>query len=336
LAGFWAEVPGGRVTRLVGATPRAIALSLDPLPDDAPAVVTCRPRVVHTPAVVVADVLDHLERAAVALYPSWLPGAGPIAGPGGAAAAAVRVVALQAGAATHHFGPFLAALAGRAAGTGRRNGHRFPDEVRAAGLARVIAASYGRASAALLVTPADDLDAAGEQVLIASCAWLARHGGFAAWLTGPAVGRADTVRTVTIRCAGGAAAAVAGDDGPAPLPARAGAPHPASRTEQALEAALAAHAWAGGREWNRTLQADPLANPVRVDLMWPAEHCAIEIDGPEHRGALRYEADRRRDTMLQLAGFTVLRFTNEQVADDLAAVLAQIEQLLTTRRNRKD
>jgi very-short-patch-repair endonuclease len=336
-------MPAGRVTRLAGAAPQAIARSLDPLPDDAPAVVTWHPRVSPVPAAVIAGLLDDLEQAAMALYPAWLPGAAPVAGRGGAAGAAVRAVALRTGAATHHFGPFLAALAARAAGTGRRAGRRFPDEVRAAGLARVLAAGYGRTAAALLIPPVDGLDRAGERALLAACEWLARHGGFAAWLTGPAVGRPDPARGVTIRLPAHLAAP---DSRPAPatpvriravtVPARAGAPHPASRAEQALEAALAAHAWARGRAWNQTFQPHPLDAPVRVDLMWTDERCAVEIDGPEHRGALRYEADRRRDAHLQLAGFTVLRFTNEQIADDLAAALAQMEQLLTTRRNRKD
>src|SRR5690606_11466725 len=115
-------------------------------------------------------------------------------------------------------------------------------------------------------------------------------------------------------------------------PPVAGRPTPGSAAGQALEAALARCPWAPGREWNQTFRADPLAEEIRVDLMWRAERVAVEIDGDEHRGALHYERDRRRDVRLQLAGYAVLRFTNRQVAQELAVVLRQLEQLLTTRR----
>ena len=43
----------------------------------------------------------------------------------------------------------------------------------------------------------------------------------------------------------------------------------------------------------------------------------VEIDGSDHRGILKYAADRRRDNGLMLDGFAVLRFTNEEIVDDL-------------------
>ena len=58
----------------------------------------------------------------------------------------------------------------------------------------------------------------------------------------------------------------------------------------------------------------------------------VEIDGPEHLEPLRYEADRRRDRLLQQDGFDVARFTNDQVARDVTAVVFEIEQLVTARR----
>lgn len=359
--GLWVELSAGRVVRLVGASPEAVALSLEPLPDGAPAVVTCRPRVETSPTRAVAAILDQLETAVIDLYPAWLPGAEAIEGPEGAGVAAVRALARDLASATPHFGLFLADLAERSLrggtpangmrGDRTRGNGRYAAEVRAAGLARVVAASFGRPHAALLVQVPGQLAPAAEESLLTACDWLAQHGGLAVGLTGAEVRTADRVRAVTVRLPAHVAS-LAGPDlpearRPAPepaapepaavgFPAPAGRPHPASRAEQALEVALAAQLWAHGRAWNETYRPDALAPEIRVDLIWAEERCAVEIDGPEHRGVLHYEADRRRDVLLQLAGFAVLRFTNGQVLSDIAAVLSQIEQLITTRRFGKD
>ncbi|MFB6397321.1 endonuclease domain-containing protein [Polymorphospora lycopeni] len=69
-----------------------------------------------------------------------------------------------------------------------------------------------------------------------------------------------------------------------------------------------------------------------MDLLWSAERCVVEIDGPEHRSAVRFAADRQRDVRLQLDGYAVLRFTNAQVLHDVRVVAAQIERFLLGRR----
>lgn len=340
MAGFWADMPPGRVAYLVGASPEAIALALEPLPVDAPAVLTCRTAADPSSSRVVAAVLDQLEQAALDLFPAWLPGADAITGPGGAGVPAVRALAARKASATPHFGPFLAGLAARAIGGGSA-ADRFPAEVRASGLGRVIADSYERASMALLMLAPDRLEPPAGLAILAAGEWLAHHGGVAVWLAGtglPTDGRVPRVQVrlpehvAQLREAEVAEAEQATDPAVVRVPALAGRPHPGSKSEQALEAALATVPWSSGRVWNQTLQTDPLANPVRIDLMWPAERFAVEIDGAEHRGAAHYEADRRRDNMLQLAGFAVVRFTNTQTLTDTSTVLAQIEQLLTMRR----
>jgi very-short-patch-repair endonuclease len=116
------------------------------------------------------------------------------------------------------------------------------------------------------------------------------------------------------------------------FPALAGRPHPASAAEQRLEDHLSRCEWAAGRVWNQRHPGHPLEPSIRVDLMWPELRCAVEIDGPDHRGSLKYADDRRRDNMLVLAGFAVLRFTNSEVADDPARVAATIATLLRARR----
>lgn len=341
MAGFWADVPPGRMAHLVGASPEAITLALEPLPADAPAVLTCQITGDPSSSRVVAAVLDQLERAALDLFPAWLPGAEVISGPGGAGVHAVRALATRKAAGTPHFGPFLADLAARAIGGGA-TANRFPDEVRLAGLGRVIADSFERSSTALLMLAPDRPAPEAGQALLAAGRWLAHRGGIAVWLAGTGLPTADRVRQIQVHLPEHVAdlaeveVAEAAEQvtGPAVLrvPAIVGRPHPGSEAEQVLEVALAAVPWATGRAWNQTFQTDPLANPVRIDLLWRAERLAVEIDGAEHRSPAHYEADRRRDTMLQLAGFSVVRFTNTQTLTDTGAVLAQLELLLTMRR----
>lgn len=333
---FWAQQPTSRVTHLSGVTPEAVRLALDPLPADAPAVVTCdlADLRLDAPGAPVAALLAELEQAVIALFPAWLAGAHGLDGPQGARVAAVRALA-----ATHatrpHLGAYLGDLAARALGN-RPRPDRFPAETRAAGLAQAIAGSYRRSRAALLIQVRDPLGTSEAERAVAAGEWLAHHGGFTVWLVGDAAWP-DRLRSIPAELPSwmpdlppGVPEAGAGRIAIAPPVA--GRPTPGSAAEQALEAALAQCPWAHGRVWNQTFRTDPLAEEIRVDLMWRAERVAVEVDGDEHRGALHYERDRRRDVRLQLAGYAVLRFTNRQVAQELAVVLRQLEQLLTTRR----
>ncbi|WP_329087405.1 DUF559 domain-containing protein [Streptosporangium sp. NBC_01469] len=360
MAGSWAELPIGRVVHVHGADADAIALSIDPLPDDAPAIVTYFAGDTQSATEMVSSVLRELEKAAVGLFPAWLPGAEGIGGPGGASGRAIRVLALRTASATEHFGPFLADLAERALrgamlaappvprGASRearsRRSPGFAAEVRAAGLGRVIAASFGRPRAAVLVHVPADLSPAAEEALVTGCEWLAHHGDLGVWLTGAPLAAVDRIAVTTLRLPAEVTDLVR--DLPAPTkprpdartahvatyPAVAGRPHPASVAERTLETALATCDWAAGRAWNQTHRPHPLVNPIRVDLLWRDERCVIEIDGPEHHSALAYAADRQRDVRLQLDGYAVLRFTNAQVTTDTETVLHQIRRFLRGRR----
>ena len=366
-----------------------VALALDPLPDDAPALVTYVPHPALiptsltpaslasaplTPADLVADVLRELEHAALAMFPAWLQEAVGITGSGGAAVPAVRALALRTGSASRHFAPFLADLAERAlreraasdrftaGGTGRvtvrvtdrftggvTSGGRtagrartFPPEIRAAGLARVLRAGYRRPEAAILVRVPSGLPPAAEEVLVTACEWLAQHGGFGVWLTGPPPRAVDRIESVAAPIPDDVAALIhgiePGDAEESDLPALtypplAGLPHPGSAAERRLEAALSPCDWAAGREWNQLHASGPLNNPIRVDLLWRAERCVVEIDGPEHLGPLRRAADIQRDERLRRDGYAVRRFTNEQVLKRLSTVLAELERFLHQCRN---
>lgn len=322
----WAEIPAAQVVRLAGVTAEELAVALDPPPDGVPVGIWYRPPAVGAAAMIVEDALAYLESVARQLFPVWLPRADRL-GTSDLDRRAVRVLARGRAAVSDHYGPFLADLAD-AALTGRdvRGGHS-PD-VRAHGLFRVLADAYRTGRITLLIAAADtgDEDSCG-----IALRWLAAYGGFGVWLLGDVLCSVDRFPTVNLPPAHPAGAPT-GAAGRVAFPPLAGRPHPASPAEQALERALAPCAWARGRSWNQVHQPHPLARPIRVDLMWPDARCVVEVDGPDHRGAVKYADDRRRDNSLVMAGFTVLRFTNEDIADDLSRVVGMIEELVSAKR----
>lgn len=68
----------------------------------------------------------------------------------------------------------------------------------------------------------------------------------------------------------------------------------------------------------------------KIDVGNPAAKVAVEVDGRSHSSLARQESDRRKDDWLRGAGWCVLRFTNEEVMADTAAVAATV--LSTTSR----
>ncbi|MGC4808499.1 DUF559 domain-containing protein [Micromonospora sp. DT233] len=349
-ARWWDSVPPRRVSHLSGVDPELLRLALDPLPPAAPAVLAYRPEPGLTLDGLVAAVLDEWEAAAQALLPRWLPDADRFDGGTALGRAALRSLAGRVAARSDHFGPFLADLAERpstprtAAGVGgrARRRSRFPPEVRAAGLARVLADAYGRDALALLVEPPQGAGPQDERVLVAGAEWLAQHGRCAVWLAGPLGHGTDRVRSVPVALPAHLVELAQGprrvsdDDATGgtglAYPPVAGTPRPDSAAEQALERALAPHDWARGRRWNHVYEWHPLGRSYRLDVFWSVEGLAVEVDGPEHRGRMMFADDRRRDVQLQLLGLDVLRFTNEQVLADVEAVARSIRDLLARRR----
>ncbi|MGW4644733.1 endonuclease domain-containing protein [Sphaerisporangium sp. NPDC004334] len=375
MAESWAEVPGERVVRLfpahAGFSVAEDDVALWSLSGDAPAILRHRAVPARTVPETVAAIMCAMESAAFETFPTWVPGARAIAGPGGAGARAVRALALRAASDGGHHGPFLADLAEAALRGGPPSRPRFAPEVRAAGLARVLAAASGRPRAAILVEVPAGLPAAAEEVLVSACEWLAAHGRLGVWLTGAPLSSVDRVETLPLpgaplaaepgaglaevfplgRSTGAAAGAphpgarepdVRGRTAPAgrsarpaaEYPAAAGAPHPGSRAEKTLEAALSTRPWAAGRAWNQTYRPHPLANPIRIDLLWRRERCVVEIDGPDHHAVDRSTADRDRDAWLHRDGYAVLRVTNAQVLTDIDAVVGRVERFVLARRDR--
>jgi very-short-patch-repair endonuclease len=330
------HLPSDRVLRLAGLTEAQLAVSLDPLPEGAPVVVRYRlPPSPRQPLDVVDDVLDRLESVAMELFPAWLPSATVIAASSDFERRVVRQLAHRRAEDSEHFGPFLAAMAD-AAVRGCTANRRFGPEVRARGLARIIGDSYGRegAGVVLLIGPTDESSEDERRVSVA-CEWLANQGGIGVWLTPgalPAVDRFPTWRLSVPAFVDALSAVTPVEAPPFDYPALVGRPHPASAAEQTLERCLSRCDWAVGRVWNQLHASHSLAPPIRVDLMWPDERCVVEIDGPDHRGVLKYSDDRRRDNGLVLDGFAVLRFTNDEISDDPQRVLAVIERLLINKR----
>jgi very-short-patch-repair endonuclease len=273
---------------------------------------------------------------ALNLFPAWLPRADVITDSSDFDRRTVRELAHQKAADTVHFGPFLAEMA-EAALTGHRPPGRFAPELRIRGLAGIIADSFGRGGIVLLVGPSVSPAHEDEQRRMAmTYEWLVTHGNIGVWLLADTLPLVDRYQTwqLSVPDYVDALAAIGAESWPAPdFPALAGRPHPGSVAEQTLERSLARFEWALGRTWNQEYASHSLAPPIRVDLMWPAERCVVEIDGPDHRGGLKYAADRRRDNGLTLDGFAVLRFTNEEILDDPARVLAVIESLLSKKRH---
>jgi very-short-patch-repair endonuclease len=92
-----------------------------------------------------------------------------------------------------------------------------------------------------------------------------------------------------------------------------------------LDEALAIHAAGGAGYKSRAEQAyhalmrdeDPLVNTkilgFEVDFQWPDHRLVVEVDGPHHQRPRVKRDDTARDGMLRAAGYTVVRFTDEDV-----------------------
>ncbi|MFF4989441.1 endonuclease domain-containing protein [Streptosporangium saharense] len=328
MAQSWTELPARRVVWI--RQPNSTALPT--LPTSFPAIF---PHIAGGGRAVretVAEILDALEKAVTGLYPAWLPEAADLTGPGGLALPAVRELARRKVRGRRDLAAFLADLAARslAAGTLRLPHRPVPVETRAEGLAMAYATSFGRPQTVVLATVPEGLSPAGEEALVAAGEWLTHRENLGLWLTGAPLRAVDRVPVLTIGEYGPAAPSVAGSV------AVAGRPHPGSSVEAALERALSAHAWAAGRAWNQTYQPHPLVNPIKVDLLWQAERCVVELDGREHRGSEYLDRDRLRDERLIEDGYAVIRFTNERVLTDMPAVLRELKRFLRSRREKHE
>jgi predicted transcriptional regulator of viral defense system len=68
---------------------------------------------------------------------------------------------------------------------------------------------------------------------------------------------------------------------------------------------------------------------LEIDAVWKEQALAVELDGyAYHRSRRSFEDDRRRDAVLLLAGYRVVRFTARRLNTDPGSVVATLRQLL--------
>ena len=114
-----------------------------------------------------------------------------------------------------------------------------------------------------------------------------------------------------------------------------GLPHPMSEIERRLAAALNADAELGALfAFNQTVATVRGGRP-KVDLVWERGRLAIEIDGyGSHGNRAAFMQDRHRDYELIVSGFTVLRLTNDEIAEDLERAIEKIRDVVAFCRAR--
>jgi hypothetical protein len=67
-----------------------------------------------------------------------------------------------------------------------------------------------------------------------------------------------------------------------------------------------------------------------VDALWRQQRLVVEIDGPRnHRSPAQIRRDHRKDLELRGAGVTVLRYSDDQIERQAAAVMAELRRQLT-------
>lgn len=73
-----------------------------------------------------------------------------------------------------------------------------------------------------------------------------------------------------------------------------------------------------------------------ADFVCLSHHLIIEIDGAYHNDKQQMDSDAERTKRLNIYGFSVLRFTNEEVKEDTERVLSTIkENLINYDRNKQ-
>ncbi|MDQ1246598.1 MAG: hypothetical protein QG597_966 [Actinomycetota bacterium] len=93
---------------------------------------------------------------------------------------------------------------------------------------------------------------------------------------------------------------------------------------------------AGITGWRANYPLRVRGQKVILDLAFPEQKVFIEIDGRAYHGLDRFQHDRTRQNLLVQAGWTVLRFTWEDVTRRPEHVVAQIRDVLESRQEAHD
>ena len=71
-----------------------------------------------------------------------------------------------------------------------------------------------------------------------------------------------------------------------------------------------------------------------VDFFWPQHDLIVEVDGYRfHSSPRSFESDRRRDAILEAAGYRVMRVTRKQLEDEPVAVAVRLAQALAAQQH---
>jgi len=102
---------------------------------------------------------------------------------------------------------------------------------------------------------------------------------------------------------------------------RGGNGHGATVAEQLLAEAL-------GWETNVIVctgrREDGYPTHYKLDVANQEKRVCIEIDGPSHRAISRQEQDKKKENFLQNRGWLVLRFSNQEVLQNLETCLVMV------------
>ncbi|MBW4677760.1 MAG: endonuclease domain-containing protein [Desmonostoc geniculatum HA4340-LM1] len=67
----------------------------------------------------------------------------------------------------------------------------------------------------------------------------------------------------------------------------------------------------------------------KVDIAYPEKKLVIEVDGKTHKLKKQKFLDKRKTEVLNALGWSVLRFWNEEILNDLESVLLKVKQFIT-------
>jgi len=78
------------------------------------------------------------------------------------------------------------------------------------------------------------------------------------------------------------------------------------------------------------IPAGNVGTPPRVDLAIPWLRLAIEVDGSSHAIQSRKDIDAEKERVLRQRGWTLLRFSNQEILRNLCWVVEKIQQSIAT------
>lgn len=280
-------------------------------------------------------VLNQIEIATIALFPAWLQEAAGIETRGGAGREALAALARAAAGQTDLFGPYLLAISDAAlCKSPEALAGRFASQTVIRECYKLFCRAYRTDQVALILDLGIRADFEAASAAQEAALWIAAQDAFSIWLCGTNLSQISRVPIETkVDQTNSAAIPVRYPSPVLQVTPLAGRPNPLSKTETRVEAYLCRYSWARGRAWNATWSSGALGNPIRIDILWEAERLAIELDGLDHLEPTKYANDRARDRALQFAGFTMLRFTNQEIADDISRIASEIERFLTQARS---